>query len=65
MLIEDQPEFSMEEGDMYIVKRGINHHVYSKEECWIMLIENKSTKHTGDVKAEITKSIEDQQKGVN
>ncbi len=58
--VENQPPFTMKEGDMYIVKKGVNHRVSSEEECKIMLIENKTTLHTGDVESNITKSIEDQ-----
>ena len=58
--VENQPPFTMKEGDMYIVKKGVNHRVSSEEECKIMLIENKTTRHTGDVESKITKSIEDQ-----
>ena len=58
--IEGQDNFIMNEGDMFIVKRGLHHRVSSKEVCKIMLIENKTTKHTGEVSAEITKSLSDQ-----
>jgi hypothetical protein len=37
----------------------VNHRV-SAEECAIMLIESKTTEHTGKVKSAITKTIEDQ-----
>jgi quercetin dioxygenase-like cupin family protein len=60
--IEGKESFKMNEGDFYIVKRGINHKVSAIDECKIMLIENKNTAHTGDITAEITKSIEDQLK---
>ena len=60
--IEGQESFTMNQGDLFIIKRGINHRVSSTEECKIMLIENKSTAHTGEVESAITKSIE-QQKG--
>ncbi len=58
--IENQESFAMKEGDLFIVKQGINHRVSSKEECHIMLIENKTALHTGDLTTEITKSIERQ-----
>ena len=58
--IENEEPFRMKKGDLYIVTKGINHRVSSKEECKIMLIENKSTAHTGNVLAEITKSINEQ-----
>jgi len=54
--------FTMKKGDIYIVKRGVNHKVSAQEECKIMLIESKATAHTGEVKSEITKSVEHQLK---
>lgn len=58
--LENKEPFTMNEGDLFIVKKGINHRVSSLEECKIMLIENKATAHTGDIKTEITKSIKQQ-----
>ena len=58
--IENEPAFTMNTGDIFIVKKGVNHRVSSVEECQIMLIENKNTSHTGDVVSEITKSIDQQ-----
>lgn len=58
--IENQDSFTMKQGDLFIIKRGINHKVSAKEECKIMLIENKTTAHTGDVESAVTKTIEDQ-----
>jgi len=55
--IENQEPFTMKKGDLFIVKQGINHKVSSKKECHLMLIENKSALHTGNVTHEITKSI--------
>lgn len=52
--------FTMNEGDVYVVKRGIEHRVSSEQECKILLIENKTTAHTGDIKSDITKSIDQQ-----
>ncbi|MBT4775758.1 MAG: cupin domain-containing protein [Crocinitomicaceae bacterium] len=58
--IEGQDAFTMNEGDMFIIKRGINHRVSSVEECKILLVENKSTAHTGEVQTDVTKTIENQ-----
>lgn len=58
--MEGQDSFTMNEGDIFIVKRGINHRVSSVDECKILLVENKSTAHTGDVQTDVTKTIEDQ-----
>ena len=60
--IEGKDSFILNEGDIFIVKKGTNHRVSSDNECRIMLIENKTTLHTGEVKTDITKSIEDQLK---
>jgi quercetin dioxygenase-like cupin family protein len=58
--IEGQESFIMNKGDIFIVRRGINHRISSTEECKIMLVEQKTTAHTGDVESSITKSIEQQ-----
>ena len=60
MEIENQPASLLKKDDLYIVKKGINHRVSSTDECLIMLIEPKSTEHTGKINAAITKSIEEQ-----
>jgi len=61
MEIEGQESFTMKAGDLHIVPKGVRHRVSSEKECQIMLIENKSTAHTGDVVSKITKSIDQQQ----
>lgn len=58
--IENQESFTMNKGEVFIVKRGINHRVSSKEDCHIMLVENKTALHTGEIVNEITKSIKKQ-----
>jgi mannose-6-phosphate isomerase-like protein (cupin superfamily) len=58
--VEGEAPFTMDAGDLYIVRRGVNHRVSSTEACSILLVENKSTAHLGDTKAEISKSIEEQ-----
>ena len=60
MEIENQPSFTMNTGDLFVVPKGVNHRVSATEDCLIMLIETKSTKHTGDVITSITKSIDNQ-----
>jgi len=60
MEIANQLEFTMKKGDLFVVKRGANHRVSSNAECLIMLIEPKTTEHTGNVKSAISKSIEEQ-----
>jgi len=58
--VEGEMPFTMNQGDFFIVKRGINHKVSSVDECKIMLIENKTTAHTGEVVSEVTRTIEEQ-----
>ncbi|WP_108868630.1 cupin domain-containing protein [Aquimarina aquimarini] len=60
MEIENEAPITMTNGDMYVVPKGINHRVSSVNECSIMLIETKTTKHTGEIESAITKSIEEQ-----
>jgi quercetin dioxygenase-like cupin family protein len=60
MEIENEPNRTMNVGDLLVVKKGVNHRVSATEECHVMLIESKTTKHTGDIKSAITKSIEEQ-----
>ena len=60
MEIENEINRTMKTGDLIVVPKGVNHRVSSVEECSIMLIETKSTKHTGKVESSITKSIEEQ-----
>ena len=58
--VENRPSFRMSKGDFFVVKKGINHRVSARDECQVMLIENKSTAHTGDVNSTVTKSIDQQ-----
>jgi quercetin dioxygenase-like cupin family protein len=60
MELEDTESFKLSEGEMYIINKGLKHRVYSEDECWILLVEQKSTKHTGDVTTKITMSEKDQ-----
>jgi mannose-6-phosphate isomerase-like protein (cupin superfamily) len=50
----------LREGEMFIVPKGVRHNPVAKSECHILLLERKSTAHTGDVITEKTRSIEDQ-----
>jgi hypothetical protein len=42
------------------VPRGVRHNPVAQEECWIVLIETVTTKHTGDVQSPLTKSLAQQ-----
>ena len=46
---------TLEEGEMLIIPKGIEHKPIAKEEVWVLLFEPSNIKHTGDVKHELTK----------
>jgi mannose-6-phosphate isomerase-like protein (cupin superfamily) len=50
----------LSEGEMFVVPKGARHNPIADEECLLMLIEKKSTLHTGNVVTEKTRSLEDQ-----
>jgi mannose-6-phosphate isomerase-like protein (cupin superfamily) len=50
----------LREGDMYIVPKGVRHNPSAAEECHVLLVERKTTLHTGDVVTEQTRSIAEQ-----
>ena len=58
--VEGEEPFTLAEGDLYIVPRGVDHRVSSVDECTILLVENKSTAHLGDMESDLAKSIEEQ-----
>ena len=43
-------------GEIIVVPKGVEHRPCAEEETWILLFEHLSTKHTGEVQDEITKS---------
>ncbi len=57
----DGKEVILKEGEMYIVPAGVEHFPIAHQECWVMLIEPKSTEHTGSTQTEGTVAIEDQE----
>lgn len=50
----------LKEGELYVVPKGADHFPVAEEECWVMLIEPKGTKHTGDTDFERSVEEEDQ-----
>jgi mannose-6-phosphate isomerase-like protein (cupin superfamily) len=50
----------LDEGDVYVVPKGVRHNPVAENECHVMLIERKSTLHTGDAISEKTRSLADQ-----
>ena len=56
----EEGQVVLNEGDFHVVPKGTMHNPVAKDECWIALIESVTTKHTGDVVTDKTKSIEQQ-----
>lgn len=48
------------EGDAFVVPKGARHNPVADDECLLMLIERKTTRHTGDVVTGKTRSIAEQ-----
>ncbi len=57
---EGGAETVLEAGEFCIVPRGVLHNPVADEECWIVLVETVTTKHTGEVDTPLTRSIEQQ-----
>ncbi|MCK9193932.1 MAG: cupin domain-containing protein [Nevskia sp.] len=47
-------------GELFVVPKGVRHNPIADEECQIMLIERKTTQHTGDVITEKTRTLTEQ-----
>lgn len=56
----EQETVNLSEGDLFVVPKGVRHKPSAEEECHILLVERKSTLHTGEVINETTRSIEQQ-----
>jgi len=47
-------------GSIHVVPRGVRHNPVATEECWIVLIETVTTRHTGTVDTPRTRTIQQQ-----
>lgn len=50
----------LHEGDSFVVPKGVRHNPVAEQECHVMLIERKTTLHTGSEVTDKTRSIADQ-----
>ena len=48
------------EGELFVVPRGVRHNPVAENECLLLLIERKSTLHTGATVTDRTRSIAEQ-----
>ena len=50
----------LREGDAFVVPKGVRHNPVAEQECHIMLIERKTTLHTGTEVTDKTRSLAEQ-----
>jgi mannose-6-phosphate isomerase-like protein (cupin superfamily) len=55
----------LREGETFVVPKGVRHNPIAEEECHIMLIERKTTLHTGTEVTDKTRSLADQLRPVS
>lgn len=57
--MEDGP-VDLRDGELFVVPKGVRHNPSAQEVCLVMLIERKTTLHTGDVVNDKTRSLAEQ-----
>ncbi|MFZ1376969.1 MAG: cupin domain-containing protein [Geothrix sp.] len=50
----------LDEGELFVVPKGVRHNPVAEQECHLLLIERKSTQHTGTEVTERTRSVAEQ-----
>jgi mannose-6-phosphate isomerase-like protein (cupin superfamily) len=58
--LEEADPVVLNEGEIFVVPKGVLHCPVAEEECLVMLIERKSTLHSGTVMNERTRSLAEQ-----
>jgi len=48
------------EGDLFVVPKGVRHNPVAEQECLVLLVERKTTLHTGNETTDRTRSIAEQ-----
>jgi mannose-6-phosphate isomerase-like protein (cupin superfamily) len=56
----EQGSVVLREGELFVVPKGVRHNPVAEAECHVMLVERKSTLHTGDTVMEKSRSIAEQ-----
>lgn len=57
--LEDGP-VDLEQGELVVIPKGVRHHPVAEEECHLLLLERKTTLHTGNVVTERARSLAQQ-----
>ena len=56
----DTDTVTLQEGELFVVPKGVRHNPSAQDECLVMLVERKSTLHTGEVVNDKTRSLAEQ-----
>ncbi|MBK9967175.1 MAG: cupin domain-containing protein [Holophagales bacterium] len=56
----DDTSVELGEGELFVVPKGVRHNPVAERECHLLLIERKSTLHTGMTITDKTRSVADQ-----
>jgi mannose-6-phosphate isomerase-like protein (cupin superfamily) len=56
----DERAVELHAGDAFVVPKGVRHNPVAERECLVMLIERKTTQHTGTTVTDKTRSIAEQ-----
>jgi len=59
----DRPAVELAAGSLHVVPRGVEHNPVADEECLLALVETVTTKHTGEVVTDRTRTLEHQLRG--
>ena len=51
-------DLTIREGEFVVIPKGVDHMPVAEEECWIMMLEPKTTSNTGNVENERTVEAE-------
>jgi quercetin dioxygenase-like cupin family protein len=58
--LKGQEDVVLTTGEFCVIPRDTMHNPIAEQECWIMLIETMTTKHTGSIQTPRTRSIQEQ-----
>jgi mannose-6-phosphate isomerase-like protein (cupin superfamily) len=58
--VQGRPDILLKPGEFCVIPHGTLHNPVAAEECWIVLVETVTTRHTGDVETTRTRSIDEQ-----
>jgi mannose-6-phosphate isomerase-like protein (cupin superfamily) len=56
--VREQADVQLQEGEFVIIPRGVEHMPVASEEAWVLMLEPKSTRNTGNVENDRTVEAE-------